>query len=897
MRGERIGGGGSRASLRQPRRSFSPANRNHGGEWGPARVADIGGDRGFWLAVRSRKRKATEPDHRGRDRSDGSDGYRGTAARYRQDRHQVSDGDFVGLHRERYKADDKRRNGEDRLSNKAGGHLVSSEWHGAAASDNHPGYKASFYVTNFPDKLPLFRLRQAFEVCGMLSDVYVARHRNTRGQEFAFVRYVNVRNRNKLAQALNNVWIGDCRVWAREARFDRFARKDVLGGFAKNSVREEHEGFKAVWEQRGEGGSTRLVATKGVQNLHFDGDRVVRVGNVEVPVRGGGKKLKLRREAVSAGAVTVATTDVGHGTVGAVTAAITDVAHGIELTGTGVAAAGRLRPQQQLKALAGHFPNVNAGTAATATAVLQGYGNSNKGTVHAVAAAGTSIRDQHVKVQVSEPEQTNNTAAVNSKACFRFSPVYSSAAADRSWATSGLIATVHGGDSVAARQQRVEDAGFPFVVVTPMGGDRVFLYCAGEKDIWKVFHEAIDFFSVLFSSAIKWSAEEVRYERGAWLRVYGIPIHAWNENFFRLCVTEIGRFIQADESTVSKARLDYARVLVSTSQIEILNTTSDYVIDGRKFILKLVEEWGYVLGEDAFLPEVESSPEASCHPNEDVGVEEVQGAWELDDLVNDLHKEWSQHEGKAAASLNSHHSTPKNHVVEDRNSEFFEVQLSPVLQPVSMPNNEVDNGAGLNESSKHHVRAPVVPHRGPWSLDGLPHQKPILEGGVAFSSTSDVRKSKQVESVNDKLISSSGNVLTKGKKGGVVHKSVGFMKKIARMPAKDRNQILRILKKQKRKRKVSAAHASSKDTTESGTTSKDKSSSSGGNDWVHWVHLHGEPKVVAEDVQDLGKIVGVQYLCNTTNTFNLLSREGRREWRAAGGGDVANEDVEGQKAE
>jgi len=47
MRGERIGGGGSRASLRQPRRSFSPANRNHGGEWGPARVADIGGDRGF----------------------------------------------------------------------------------------------------------------------------------------------------------------------------------------------------------------------------------------------------------------------------------------------------------------------------------------------------------------------------------------------------------------------------------------------------------------------------------------------------------------------------------------------------------------------------------------------------------------------------------------------------------------------------------------------------------------------------------------------------------------------------------------------------------------------------------------------------------------------------------
>lgn len=44
------------------------------------------------------------------------------------------------------------------------------------------GYKASFYVTNSPKNLPLFRLRQAFEVCGMLSDLYVARHRNARGQ-------------------------------------------------------------------------------------------------------------------------------------------------------------------------------------------------------------------------------------------------------------------------------------------------------------------------------------------------------------------------------------------------------------------------------------------------------------------------------------------------------------------------------------------------------------------------------------------------------------------------------------------------------------------------------------------------------------------------------------------
>jgi len=126
------------------------------------------------------------------------------------------------------------------------------------------GRKASFYVSNFPDNMPLFKLRQAFEVCGMLSDVYIARYRNARGQEFGFVRYVNVKNKDKLLQALNSVWIGDCRVWAREARYDRFAHSDAVdfkpenvvvrkeGGEARLGVLKVGEGEKILrWCRRG----------------------------------------------------------------------------------------------------------------------------------------------------------------------------------------------------------------------------------------------------------------------------------------------------------------------------------------------------------------------------------------------------------------------------------------------------------------------------------------------------------------------------------------------------------------------------------------------------------------------------------------------------------------------
>lgn len=39
-----------------------------------------------------------------------------------------------------------------------------------------------------------------------------------------------------------------------------------------------------------------------------------------------------------------------------------------------------------------------------------------------------------------------------------------------------MVASVLEGDSTLSLQQRVEDAGFMSVVVTPMGGDRVFLH-------------------------------------------------------------------------------------------------------------------------------------------------------------------------------------------------------------------------------------------------------------------------------------------------------------------------------------------------------------------------------------------------------------------------------------
>jgi len=61
-------------------------------------------------------------------------------------------------------------------------------------------------------------------------------------------------------------------------------------------------------------------------------------------------------------------------------------------------------------------------------------------------------------------------------------------------------------------------------------------------------------------------------ERGAWVRIYGVPLQAWNVDFFKFCVYDCGRLLRVDDFTLDKARFDYGRVLISTPSLEIINS-------------------------------------------------------------------------------------------------------------------------------------------------------------------------------------------------------------------------------------------------------------------------------------------------------------------------------------
>jgi len=382
----------------------------------------------------------------------------------------------------------------------------------------------------------------------------------------------------------------------------------------------------------------------------------------------------------------------------------------------------------------------------------------------------------------------------------RFIPIYKSKLVDRQWSQSDMVASELEGDSTLSLQQRIEDTGFMSVVVTPMGGDRVILHSTSGEDIWQVFNDALHFFGVLFSNIHKWSVTDVKYERGAWVRVYGVPAHAWNEDFFKLCVMNSGRFIRADECTVEKARLDFARILVSTTQLKIVNTTSEFSIDGHVYVIKLVEEWGCNLGEDAFLTEIENESLSDTLPqlNIDDGMEEVQGEWELDDLVDDLHKEWSKHDLKNEGKhpVREEAVTHVSKVLKKGNGTKQQAHFNTVLEPVLCPD-DIKVASEQQGSKTQSALYPSWPsNMGPWSLDFLT-QVPIQEGDIVFMA-----KQVDVAAQPPKLKGNRESLLVEqhsSKKRSVCNSkhSVGFLKRVARMPSADRKEILKILKKTK----------------------------------------------------------------------------------------------------
>ncbi|MCH96036.1 DUF4283 domain protein, partial [Trifolium medium] len=161
---------------------------------------------------------------------------------------------------------------------------------------------------------------------------------------------------------------------------------------------------------------------------------------------------------------------------------------------------------------------------------------------------------------------------------------------DLKWAKKGFIGRVHNFDEVPLLQQKIMDVGILSIRVIPMGGDKVFINVEEEEDFHSLVKDTEEFFQHWFKEIKEWSPEAMIAERYTWIRLFGVPVHAWNRHFFaKVCITN-GSLINLDSATENKRRLDVARCLVRTTAMESINKVIKVKISGRVFAIRMVEE-------------------------------------------------------------------------------------------------------------------------------------------------------------------------------------------------------------------------------------------------------------------------------------------------------------------
>ena len=117
--------------------------------------------------------------------------------------------------------------------------------------------------------------------------------------------------------------------------------------------------------------------------------------------------------------------------------------------------------------------------------------------------------------------------------------------------------------------------------------------------------------------------------------------HGINFFFFKLCAFDFGRVMNVDSCTVDRDRLDYARILLATNSLTIINDSFDILVDDMLMNIKIVEEWGYEIGEDVCLFENDSENEAECETCEKVDEHATFAVnKDTDNMVNDMAAEW-----------------------------------------------------------------------------------------------------------------------------------------------------------------------------------------------------------------------------------------------------------------
>ncbi|KAK7243673.1 hypothetical protein RIF29_38482 [Crotalaria pallida] len=158
------------------------------------------------------------------------------------------------------------------------------------------------------------------------------------------------------------------------------------------------------------------------------------------------------------------------------------------------------------------------------------------------------------------------------------------------WLKGSFVGKVREIGMIEDIKEALEAEGFTTINPLPMGGDLVLLKPVEGEDFKEILKDSEELLSNWFVYVKPWDEEDIAGYRISWLRCAGIPLHAWNDTFFKTLVSKFGTFLKADTETRERTKLDVARIQVKTSTQGFINIVQRIMINGRIFGVRIMEE-------------------------------------------------------------------------------------------------------------------------------------------------------------------------------------------------------------------------------------------------------------------------------------------------------------------
>jgi hypothetical protein len=132
--------------------------------------------------------------------------------------------------------------------------------------------------------------------------------------------------------------------------------------------------------------------------------------------------------------------------------------------------------------------------------------------------------------------------------------------------------------------------GLAHIEVTDMGRDMVLIHSPKVGEVERLWKKKADWITYYFREVLPWSPSCFVDKRDTWVKVYGIPLHVWGQNLFKAIGGKYGEFLDFDNTTASRAKLDIACLKIATDYRGKIDDSVMIKAMGVCYTLRVVEE-------------------------------------------------------------------------------------------------------------------------------------------------------------------------------------------------------------------------------------------------------------------------------------------------------------------